>query len=833
MTKLQKLRGSLILATVLACRTSAESSKAEILKHLREIQREHRTSDHANGKLDATIQALTVSFHQQANGKLEAVHSEVQDCLNQFITLHRDLLKPNSPQNLESAILGWLDFRQISWRFEEVREAHRETYQWIFENSGENQKRADFTTYLEKDQTVPYFINGKAGSGKSTLMKFIYNHPKTTTALKGWAGPEELVVLNFFFWNLGTNLQKSHVGMLRALLHEMLQRHPELIPAVLPRLYRNWRSSDTESEPVYIEMKQAFELMIKKTRFLKLAIFIDGIDELDGNHRDMALFLRSLTSHHVKIIVSSRPLNECLATFYNSPTLRLQDLTRNDMTSFVQNEFLSHHLVVRLMEQLPRKALRIAEDIVEKAEGIFLWVTIVVRLLLQGLENGDNLDELQAVLTSLPPDLRALYKIMIGKMRIEHQIQASEMFQIMQKWNEKVRDKLLPVYVVSCALGPPSAMVDIPVAQIKYGNFDWTLTSLGNRIRSRCCGLLEVYYPIDPANISRDEPIANDKIDLAVVNYLHRTVSEFLKASEVWQEVCALTNGTPFEAATSLTSACLIMLKADTYPVDMYQYSYLMKATVFWRDSKNMTADLKLLFIRQMDSTMDELRQKFLGGPFADPVHHWSSNAFVSGRIVPRLRKNRSVHVFLAYHGISFPMTSIGSSDDRSIQSDILFGTLESWTRGHLLIEEKQEALSFFLGNVPSEGEEMLQESLRDYGLLICNELLNDRKYSDLGELFKTILRATKSATFLFDGDVKEPNQHISVAWARVLRGLGPQCENTADKRFPARCGDSLWAAIQQLVSKAEAERNEASKSFQQTQKSQKHRKKSRRARKE
>lgn len=269
LTQLEILRGSLILATVLAFRTKAESSNAEILEHLREIRRERRASELADGKLDATIQALAASFYQQANGKLEAVHNEMQDCLSQVIILRRDLLSSNSSPDIESAILDWLDFRQISWRYEEVREAYQQTYQWIFENSNEHQRWTDFTTYLEKDQAVPYFINGKAGSGKSTLMKFIYNHPRTTAALKRWAGPDELVVLNFFFWNLGTNLQKSHVGMLRALLHEMLQRHAELIPAVLPRLYRNWRSSDTETEPVYIEMKQAFELMIKKNAVLK------------------------------------------------------------------------------------------------------------------------------------------------------------------------------------------------------------------------------------------------------------------------------------------------------------------------------------------------------------------------------------------------------------------------------------------------------------------------------------------------------------------------------------------------------------------------------------
>lgn len=549
----------------------------------------------------------------------------------------------------------------------------------------------------------------------------------------------------------------------------------------------------------------------------------------------MALFLQSLTSHHVKIIVSSRPLNECLATLYDSPTLRLQDLTRNDMATFVQGEFLGHHLMVRLMKQFPSKAPRIAEEVVEKAEGVFLWVILVVRLLLQGLENGDNLDELQAILTSLPPDLRALYKSMIGKMRIEHQMQASVMFQIMQEWNAKAHDRQLPVYVLSGALDPPSAIIDIPVEHIKYGDFEWTLTSLGNRIRSRCCGLLEVRHRVRAAETSRDTRFTNHEISRSVVTYLHRTVSEFLTAPEVRQDVCSLTNGTPFDPATSLTSACLIMLKAGVYWDELRSDSYLMMATIFLRDCKKITADLKLLFITQMDMTMSELERRYLetSDHLSGPVSHWTSTAFtvMDELLSQRLLHSHSVYVFLAYHGISYPMVSTWSGDDHTIQRDIIFGALESWLREHCSIEEKQEALSSFLMNVSSEGEEIVQEILRDHGLRICNELLKNGKQIASGSLLKTMLSAAKSTAFLFDADAK--GQHISMAWALTLQSLGPQCDDIRYKRSPACCGDSLWADIQQLVSKAEAERNGASKSLQQARKSQKHRKKSRRARKE
>jgi chromosomal replication initiation ATPase DnaA len=93
----------------------------------------------------------------------------------------------------------------------------------------------DSTNFLEEVSEKPFFINGKAGSGKSTLMKFICDDARTKNALKRWAGANELVTLQFFFWNLGTNVQKSHAGLLRGLLHAALEQNPELIPAVFPK----------------------------------------------------------------------------------------------------------------------------------------------------------------------------------------------------------------------------------------------------------------------------------------------------------------------------------------------------------------------------------------------------------------------------------------------------------------------------------------------------------------------------------------------------------------------------------------------------------------------
>jgi hypothetical protein len=563
---LDRLRGFLTLATVLAFRTSSESSNDEILAHLEAIQQDHKARNLEETDIRSAVQMLTDAVQDQASDRLDAIQHEIQSCLKEINNLRRTAVLEEGSESRENGILRWLDFRQIFWRYESVETAYSKTYEWIYDSPTTHTKWSDFLLHLQQDQSTPYFISGKAGSGKSTLMKFIYDNLRTRTALERWAGASELVRLHFFFWDLGTTLQKTHVGMLRALLHTVLDQHPELVPAVFPRLYRNWKTSDADIEPQYVEMKKAFERLIEKSRFLKLAIFIDGIDEFGGDHRDMALFLRSLASSHVKLIVSSRPLNACLDALAGCPNLRLQELTRPDMEKFVQGELSSNRLMARMMKQFPKRASELIIDLLDKAEGVFLWVKLVVRLLVDGLENGDTLEELHAKLTLLPCYLRDLYRNMFGKMRIEYQKQAAVIFQLLHQWRHSILDQNLPGLVLSYAMYPPTAVFEAPVALMTGETFNWTMSTLDKRIRSRCCGLLELRYNDNtlagwPSVMNIDNLITIADGDRGVVTYLHRTVAEFIAASEVWQEVCELTNDMAFDCDSSLASACLSMMK--------------------------------------------------------------------------------------------------------------------------------------------------------------------------------------------------------------------------------------------------------------------------------
>ena len=93
----------------------------------------------------------------------------------------------------EQIYLDSLYFVQIKERRYQVAEAHKKTFKWVFDKRPENTPWRDFGEWLssESQEDSLYWITGKPGSGKSTLMRYIYDDTRTRTYLQKWAGAQE------------------------------------------------------------------------------------------------------------------------------------------------------------------------------------------------------------------------------------------------------------------------------------------------------------------------------------------------------------------------------------------------------------------------------------------------------------------------------------------------------------------------------------------------------------------------------------------------------------------------------------------------------------------
>ena len=141
-------------------------------------------------------------------------------------------------------IVDSLFYPDISSRQEQVDgqfDGIENSFDWIFDepqtrvtgrynvNSWNSAPRwDDFAGWLKSGHGV-YWINGKAGSGKSTLMNHICNHSRRLELLEEWQPQREVLTPTFFFWSAGNRLQKSVDGLLRSLIYQILKDCRKLV----------------------------------------------------------------------------------------------------------------------------------------------------------------------------------------------------------------------------------------------------------------------------------------------------------------------------------------------------------------------------------------------------------------------------------------------------------------------------------------------------------------------------------------------------------------------------------------------------------------------------
>lgn len=309
-------------------------------------------------------------------------------------------------------------FEEIDYRHDAVAKPFKDTYTWVF--AAEPTKRdgqhlwSSFPTWLQSDVTTPYWITGKPGSGKSTLVKYILHSPALKEHLATWAGGLPLHITSFFAWIAGSNLQKSLQGLMRTLLYQCLIFNPELVPIVCPRrwaLVCTLRGCDKQPAWKACELEESLNLLMTEfTKDKRLVIFIDGLDEFEVLPRSVLDLVQDLSSRKgVKVCVASRQWSEFNDVLDSNPMLRMQDLTGNDMHIFVNGQFGGNRAFKDLEKTFPVEVGCLVQDVVNKASGVFIWVAVVCKQLLSALDGGDWLPQLQAILDSLPEDISALY----------------------------------------------------------------------------------------------------------------------------------------------------------------------------------------------------------------------------------------------------------------------------------------------------------------------------------------------------------------------------------------------------------------------------------------
>lgn len=205
----------------------------------------------------------------------------------------------------EQLFLTTLQFEARPLRHQAIPEAHERTFRWLLDD--EKVARNHTTTTVDsktnardgptlarwlKSKNGIFWVSGKPGSGKSTLMKFVASAPETHEILSQWSS--SVIVAAHYFWNSGSMMQKSLEGLLRSLLYDIFRQYPKLIPMVCEK---KWEELTTNHRYLMWELSSLNEALSNiSNRFtedkVKFCFFIDGLDEFEGDYDDYSSLVR-------------------------------------------------------------------------------------------------------------------------------------------------------------------------------------------------------------------------------------------------------------------------------------------------------------------------------------------------------------------------------------------------------------------------------------------------------------------------------------------------------------------------------------------------------------
>ncbi|KAH6689516.1 hypothetical protein F5X68DRAFT_253904 [Plectosphaerella plurivora] len=429
-------------------------------------------------KLDANLQAQT----------RPAIHSSVMDLDLDQVSALRDIrtelaritksletLQLRSSPDLQ--ILTRLRFDCVHTRFDAIVDGEFDDFMRLLRTDldpcsytqshldvEEHTRRALHRWFIEGDKVL--HISGKAGSGKSTLMKLLSRDESVRTRLLDWAGTKKLVIAKFFFWLSDKNThQNSLQGLYRSILLDILQQCPELTKIVFPRQWDETSARDglfaLEKAPFrLIELQDAMNKLVKSFpggSDFRFVFFIDGLDEYAAastDHKKLATQLQSWAaqSADVKICASSRPHQEFHAVFSENARINLHDLTRPDIRRFCERMLETENDGYLSRDQISE----LAYGIESRADGVFLWARLVTDILCQGILHLDQFHTLKRRISQAPEELMDLFLFLFDQISSVDRTQAYRLLllaisdiefdanALMVSWVEKLHDPDFP-----------------------------------------------------------------------------------------------------------------------------------------------------------------------------------------------------------------------------------------------------------------------------------------------------------------------------------------------------------------------------------------------------
>jgi hypothetical protein len=255
-----------------------------------------------------------------------------------------------------------------------------------------------------------FWISGKPGSGKSTLVKYLAESKRTRDYL-GNLGSDWVVVYFYFDFRAGRETPNALEGLLRSFLYQLCESFPESIGLAVHILDPNRKAAF----PMIQDLRDTISKVLAAIK-PNVCAFIDGLDEYLG---DMVALIQSLDALRnntgMKICLASRPgevLSKLLKQF---PAIIMEDHNSATIRAYLEMAKVTGELYLRTAFQSS-----LIQKICIDANGVVLWARLAMEDVIQGCMHGESIEGLYRRLDGLPLELEAMYERCLNNVNHNH-----------------------------------------------------------------------------------------------------------------------------------------------------------------------------------------------------------------------------------------------------------------------------------------------------------------------------------------------------------------------------------------------------------------------------
>ncbi|KAL6895735.1 hypothetical protein HDV57DRAFT_506980 [Trichoderma longibrachiatum] len=293
------------------------------------------------------------------------------------------------------SLLEQLYFDKIDDRLMNLTAAQGKTCYWFLD-------KPEYKSWNDPSRQPKHggflWIAGNPGTGKSTLMKFLFEKEKGHAKAK----PSQ-IILSFFFLARGAIEEKSTTGLYRSLLHQLFQKAPETQNGL------DWMTADGAkilqrngwNEQA---LKQTLKEAVQQLGHRSLTIFVDALDECNRDQvAGMVCFFEELCDRAQD---SKVWLQVCFSSRYYPIVVIRRGLEVRLEKEIGHTEDIEHYIKSTLWLGKSKQADLLRSEILNKSSGIFLW---------EYPNRSVPIKRMSDRLKEIPPELNNLFELILTR----------------------------------------------------------------------------------------------------------------------------------------------------------------------------------------------------------------------------------------------------------------------------------------------------------------------------------------------------------------------------------------------------------------------------------